>query len=195
MADITHSTLSGAELHEPKGVATAPVEHVYVTDGAGSGEFKSVNAVYGEAEMLENATLQAVTGATDTTLNTNSEYIKTTGALWTTGEQSGVTFNAGGWLDVITTGTYEVSLWVTYAYSTGSTLVAFKFSLDDTVNNLNTRKVSRKIGTGGDVGAAASSWYKDLTAGDKISIFVAADASGNLTIVDAGLNIQLLKET
>jgi hypothetical protein len=194
MADITHSTLSGAELHEPKGIATAGVDTVYVADGAGSGEFKSVNAVYGEAEVLENATLQAVTGAIDTSLDTSSDYVKTTAGLWTTGELSGVTFNATGGLDVLTTGTYEVSFWVTYAFST-STVVAFKFSLDDTNTNLNTRKVSRKIGTGGDVGAAASSWYKALTAGDKISIFVAAAAGGNLTIVDAGLNIQLLKET
>lgn len=32
-----HSDLTGANLHEPKGVATATVDKVYVSDGAGSG--------------------------------------------------------------------------------------------------------------------------------------------------------------
>lgn len=32
-----HSTLTGADLHEPKGAATASVHQVYAADGAGSG--------------------------------------------------------------------------------------------------------------------------------------------------------------
>ena len=32
-----HSTLTGANLHEPKGVASATASQVYVSDGAGSG--------------------------------------------------------------------------------------------------------------------------------------------------------------
>lgn len=32
-----HKDLTGADLHEPKGIASAPVKSVYVADGAGSG--------------------------------------------------------------------------------------------------------------------------------------------------------------
>lgn len=37
MANVTHASLTGADLHEPKGVATATNNQVYVSDGASSG--------------------------------------------------------------------------------------------------------------------------------------------------------------
>ena len=40
MANVTHSSLTGADLHEPKGVETANSEDVYVADGSGSGSWK-----------------------------------------------------------------------------------------------------------------------------------------------------------
>ncbi|CAB4170045.1 hypothetical protein UFOVP1528_44 [uncultured Caudovirales phage] len=40
MANVAHSSLTGANLHEPKGVATATVDQVYQADGAGSGAWK-----------------------------------------------------------------------------------------------------------------------------------------------------------
>jgi len=40
MANVTHSSLTGADLHEPKGAATANSEDVYVANGSGSGAWK-----------------------------------------------------------------------------------------------------------------------------------------------------------
>ena len=40
MPDIEHSTLSGSELHEPKGIEDANENEVYVSDGVDSGEWK-----------------------------------------------------------------------------------------------------------------------------------------------------------
>lgn len=37
MANVAHSTLTGSDLHEPKGVAAAAANKVYVSDGVGSG--------------------------------------------------------------------------------------------------------------------------------------------------------------
>ena len=37
MANVTHASLTGADLHEPKGVATATNNQVYVADGTSSG--------------------------------------------------------------------------------------------------------------------------------------------------------------
>lgn len=42
MANVAHSTLTGAELHEPKGVASAPAGTVYVANGSGSGSWADV---------------------------------------------------------------------------------------------------------------------------------------------------------
>lgn len=42
MVNVAHATLTGAELHEPKGVSTAALGTVYVANGAGSGSWNSV---------------------------------------------------------------------------------------------------------------------------------------------------------
>lgn len=42
MANVAHSTLTGSELHEPKGADTAALGTVYVADGAGSGSWNSI---------------------------------------------------------------------------------------------------------------------------------------------------------
>lgn len=42
MANVAHASLTGAELHEPKGADNAALGEVYVADGAGSGSWSSV---------------------------------------------------------------------------------------------------------------------------------------------------------
>jgi hypothetical protein len=44
MANVAHKNLTGADLHEPKGVAAATADHVYVADGAGSGTWQKVTS-------------------------------------------------------------------------------------------------------------------------------------------------------
>ena len=43
MANVEHSTLTGASLHEPKGVAAASSGQVYVANGAGTGVWTSIS--------------------------------------------------------------------------------------------------------------------------------------------------------
>lgn len=45
MANVSHATLTGSELHEPKGVATASASTVYVADGLGSGSWVDINTL------------------------------------------------------------------------------------------------------------------------------------------------------
>lgn len=40
MANVNHSTLSDPYLHEPKGISSASINEVYISDGAGSGNWK-----------------------------------------------------------------------------------------------------------------------------------------------------------
>lgn len=42
MANVSHAALTGAQLHEPKGVTTAALGTVYVSDGSGSGSWANV---------------------------------------------------------------------------------------------------------------------------------------------------------
>jgi len=47
MANVAHSGLTGSDLHEPKGVAAASANKVYVTNGAGSGTFTAISSFTG----------------------------------------------------------------------------------------------------------------------------------------------------
>jgi hypothetical protein len=44
MANVEHSVLTGSDLHEPKGVAAAAANRVYISNGAGSGSWTTVPA-------------------------------------------------------------------------------------------------------------------------------------------------------
>lgn len=47
-----HSALTGSDLHEPKGVAAAAVDRVYVSDGAGSGTWQKI-----ESDQIDTASI------------------------------------------------------------------------------------------------------------------------------------------
>lgn len=46
MANVAHSTLTGSNLHEPKGVASATAGQVYIADGAGSGAWTASSSAF-----------------------------------------------------------------------------------------------------------------------------------------------------
>ena len=45
MANVQHSALTGSDLHEPKGVASATAGKVYISDGSGSGAWTSAGEI------------------------------------------------------------------------------------------------------------------------------------------------------
>lgn len=45
MANVSHASLTGSNLHEPKGISSASSGTVYIADGAGSGAWTSSNAI------------------------------------------------------------------------------------------------------------------------------------------------------
>ncbi|MDE2102788.1 MAG: hypothetical protein KGL39_36425, partial [Patescibacteria group bacterium] len=64
MANVAHSSLTGADLHEPKGVATAASGSVYVANGSGSGAWTDAQAVISNsAWSTGDAKLSYVTSA------------------------------------------------------------------------------------------------------------------------------------
>lgn len=65
MTNTAHSTLTGANLHEPKGVATATSGQVYIADGAGSGAW-ATQAVAGRWALIATNTPTNVASSTFT---------------------------------------------------------------------------------------------------------------------------------
>ena len=79
MADVEHKTLPDAEIHEPKGIASATSGQVLVANGAGSGTWQTSNsgaAQYAGVNIQANSTVLAVGAAADSTLHTGSDYVR-----------------------------------------------------------------------------------------------------------------------
>lgn len=63
MANVAHNTLTGADLHEPKGIGSAAINTVYVADGVGSGAWSSGSLLVGlTGQIADFATPVAPTG-------------------------------------------------------------------------------------------------------------------------------------
>jgi hypothetical protein len=82
MANVAHSTLTGADLHEPKGVAAASSGTVYVANGSGSGAW-TAHSTFGGAfggkfthlrdQVSSGTAAQSLTGATWNTVRLQTE--------------------------------------------------------------------------------------------------------------------------
>jgi hypothetical protein len=192
MADVQHVSLTGSDLHEPKGVASAATGKVYVANGSGSGAWTLPGGFhYGEMKIETNSTAISLSAASDSTLNTDSDYVKV-GSIWQTALVNGITYS-NSYLLIAQAGLYHAQFWTSFHCSVLNTLVGFKYSSDDTNLTLDPRKLTRKSGAAGDVGSVAANSIASLAAGAKISIWAAADKACNITLVDGGLVLQLLK--
>lgn len=49
---VIHSNLTGTDLHEPKGIASATATQVYVSDGVGSGSWQDFSALVGNTQRF-----------------------------------------------------------------------------------------------------------------------------------------------
>lgn len=193
-----HNLLTGASLHEPKGIETAIVGQGYVADGTGSGTWQAIGgSVFGEMRVLYNTTGQAITAATDATLETDSDYVKVDTGIWSSGPVcpcGNVTFDSSGYLEVGVAGLYELSFWTSAQISVLNTLLGVRFSTDDTNANLSLRKFARLSGAADDVGSIAGSVFAVLEVGDKVSLWAAVSKSATLTVINGGVTLVLLNE-
>lgn len=86
-----HKDLTGADLHEPKGVATANSGQVYVADGAGSGSWVNLNNTPPSlSSTIENRSSSSINPSTldvpidatfDTTVSNTNVSISNTGVI------------------------------------------------------------------------------------------------------------------
>lgn len=74
MADKLHSSLTGSELHEPKGVASATANTVYVANGTGSGSWTTLTDNSGWSSFTDTGSTQTITATSSLgTLVTNDK--------------------------------------------------------------------------------------------------------------------------
>jgi len=173
---------------------STPADYVFIADGSGGTDWApGGGAIYGELQVATNSTAQTLTLSADLDVDTNYVRVNAT-SLWSDGESEGVTLDAtNAFMTIATAGLYEVSFWASFENDTNSSLTAFKYSIDDTTSNLSTRRLTRKTGTGGDIGSIAASGFVNLIVGAKLSLWVAASAACDVTIVDGGVTVTLLK--
>jgi len=210
---VSHSALTGANLHEPKGADAAAVDTVPVSDGAGGTSWRKVasdevtSADAGgyytgtdvEAQLQElgptAAALDAKFGemyiagnSTATTVTVAATYYQVT-AGWTQGTLDDVTFSTDH-LVVPADGNYYIMCSFSFEGATGDT---FKFDFHKDVGAgyvpIGKGDIRRKT-PNTDVGACAHHTIVALTAGDKIAIFGQNEgATSNFTITDATFSI------
>lgn len=60
-----HKDLTGTDLHEPKGVATAAIDNVYVANGAGSGAWQKLDLATLDLTSIQSPNTYRLTGLID----------------------------------------------------------------------------------------------------------------------------------
>lgn len=135
MAQVEHSTLTSADLHEPKGVATADVNTVYMADGGGSGSWQTMY-INGWEDVNDSGSSQGLdTAYTDLTNdaagpNTDDTFILPgRSTMWDTSNNE-LDFASGG-LKVGDLVSIRMDFDITTAASNSSVVTAMDFSHGD----------------------------------------------------------------
>lgn len=181
-----HKDLTGTDLHEPKDVATANVDEVYVADGAGSGSWqRSLLGVHGEMVIQSNSTAEVVGTAVDTTLATDSDYTKIiTG--WSAGHLAEITFNTDE-LVLPYAGDYYITAWADISCPANNQRVGIKYAVNDSTPYSVRKLVTTSAAAGDVVNLAGSGFLPNLNANDTVSLYLATDKAGDPTILEAGI--------
>lgn len=180
MANVTHASLTGADLHEPKGVSAASSGQVYVADGAGSGTWTTptepvfmqkhiAGLTYQNAAGDPTNDITVLAGSARDTSNTedmtlSASITKQLDVAWAVGD------NQGG-LDTgaIANGTYHI--WLIKRVDTDVVDVLFSASASAPTMPTNYTK-KRRIGSFIRTGAAIQTVSVQETEGGGLEVLV-----------------------
>lgn len=164
------------------GVPT-PLKGIDGDAGPAGADAVPIPLAYGQLFISENTDLIALTAATDPTLASNTDYTQVT-AVWDAtphGLQSDFEQVANG-LKCLRAGVYAVHFWAALTFSTNNTNVGFKFAKNGVI--ATPRRPWARVGTGGDRISVSAFGFVELAVNDVMTLWVAADNSGNLDIND-----------
>lgn len=165
---------------------------VAVTNGSNGFALYTKDA-YGVMGITGNPSSFAVTAASDSTLQTNSDYVLFTGvgAPWVGETLYGITFDTNRLIAPVN-GVYDIRSWINISgYPTNTSLIGAKFKINNTTFSIRT--VVTKSNSGGDYGTINGFGLVTLNAGDYVQLFVASSASGNLIVRNANFTMELLR--
>lgn len=132
-----HSTLTGAELHEPKGISLASANEVYVANGSGSGSWGYQQCLcYGAMRFVEVSEEFNIVAA-NTYYPVTGANLVTPAALWVSGQVGGgVTFandSNNERLIVATAGDYRIVLTISFTGLTAASTWGMTAAINGTV--------------------------------------------------------------
>jgi hypothetical protein len=165
MANVQHSTLTGADLHEPKGVGSASTNTVYVANGSGSGTWQKIAANQINTTSINNLNKIVIT--------TTFDDISTAHSHW-------VTAPIAGNIEKI----YSV---LHQSIATGDTTLTFKIGGVNVTNGVIT--ITQSGSAAGDIDSATPTGANTVTAGQAIEI--ASDGGTNTSNAIVTLTIVL----
>ena len=189
MANVAHSTLTGADLHEPKGVASASSGDIYVANGAGSGAHELCpGRVYGGICSKDSSIAIGSIGTTPKQFTGYDTDMPSNGVTPAHGSDN---------ITIVTAGIYFISSTITFETSAAGDAGTYQFHLrvNGTENpDFGTR---RYMSGTSDVGSCTFSGIISLSASDVLTIYVESDDAGSDDIVveSAQFSVFLLKES
>jgi len=195
---IEHKDITEANLHEPKGVSTASADQVYVANGAGTGNWDSINNAitvdYARSVIVGNTTSQSLTAATDSTLHTASDYADITPALLATDISRGITFNANKAFIIATAGIYMIEGWASISSTLTNNTVGLSFSVAGVANVVGSPVIKSKLKTAGDISTMSGFGIFSLPAGAVIAPVIADDGGATVTVHEGAFSIQFISK-
>ena len=217
-----HKDIPEDGLHEPKGVSTAGASNVYVSDGAGSGVWSTVDSdtLTGTLTNSTDADLPVMTDGSggfyagsvspnaygSFTYSGNSTATAVTaagdGTLSTDADYTVVTVpgTASPLLNMANGTNYlEISVAGTYYVSVWTNLFCTSTTTTAAVKVVvndtvfGDRRAKAELPNGSDYANLSGSGFLTLSAGDQVKIAVAANKTTNITLEDLNISLHLVE--
>jgi len=186
-----HVDILDPEIHEPKGVAAAADHEIYIANGAGSGAWtKNLMTTHGDMIITSNVTATVTAAAADTTLATDSDYVKII-AGWTLAHGEGITLNVDEMV-VPEDGDYFISFWADVKTPKNNNFVGIKYAINDTAPYSSRKIIAQSTTVNDYLNVAGMGIVVSLNANDTISMYIASTQADSLIVQEAGLVAFLL---
>jgi hypothetical protein len=183
-----HSTIADPDIHEPKGIAAAPIDSVYVASGTGTGAWTTPGgALFGDMDFNANTIDTNITAASPTSGDGNAVMLSgatltTPSALYTQGVADTVLFentSNNELLRVPEAGIYEISFNASFTGGGGGAGNIYRFNFAINGTEQTSHAFAERQTASADVGNVAYSEYVLLAANDTLQPTVANETSTN----------------
>lgn len=164
-----------------------------ITNGS-EGFTLAYDNLYGSMVMTNNTTAFTVAAATDSTLNTTSDYaiITGTGAPWASSNLDSITFNTDRLISPIN-GIYSLEITLACsAFSFNAGVVAARYLINGTT--FGSRRVEVQVDKAGHRDTITIIEHIQIPANQYIQIAIASTVAGTVTINNAVVNLKLLRQ-